>query len=132
MKAYVVVACSIAALVAGTQGAATQQTTLYAAIAYSPTKRVIGTASDNVSRDEAETVAAYNCRAEPGAASDCKNAAWVQNGCASLAVSSQGAWGGGFGTNTAAADNSAIAQCAKYAGADASTCRSVKSVCTGR
>lgn len=123
---------SMMIVVASATPSVAQQASDFAAIAYSPTKRAVGIAQDNNSKDEAEGVAMQNCRAEPGGPTDCKNAAWVQRGCAALAVSSQGAWGGHYANNPDGARRNAIAQCGRYAAADAPTCAVIKVVCTSR
>lgn len=103
-----------------------QQGFLFGAIAYSPTTRAIGVASDNTTQAEAESVALQNCRASSPEATDCKNVMWVRNACAALAVGNEGGWGTDWGADRATAERKALAICAKYS----STCEVVRRVCT--
>ena len=116
-------------LLGAVSGARAQQPGEFSAIAYSPNTRMIGIAQDNNSKEEAESVAMQNCRAEPGNPDDCKNAAWVKGGCVALAVASNGAWGGHYANDRAGATRNAIGQCGRYAAADAPTCAVVKVEC---
>ncbi len=110
-----------------------QQESDFAAIAYSPLTRRIGIAQDRNSRATAEEIALRNCQAEPNSPTDCKNAAWVKAGCAALAVSSNGAWGGHYAADQDMARRNAIAQCQRYAeGADTASCAVLTVLCTTR
>ncbi|MBR0757852.1 DUF4189 domain-containing protein [Bradyrhizobium jicamae] len=87
---------------------------LYAAIAYSQASKAVGIAKDKNSKEDAEQAASTSC----GAAS-CKTIS-VRNGCAVLAVASDGAWAINGGDDQPDANQRAIAACTKYA---KSSCR---------
>ncbi|RTL65176.1 MAG: DUF4189 domain-containing protein [Hyphomicrobiales bacterium] len=104
----------------------------FAAIAFSPKTGKMGIAQDNASQAEAEAVALSNCQAETGQPSDCVKGGWTRDGCVAIAIAENRAWGANFGNDRNAANQNAIAMCAKYAGADAASCKPVRVVCTAR
>ena len=85
--------------------------TYYGALAYSPTTRAEGLATDYLSREHAERIAVANCSKQ---AKDCIAVAWFWNGCGALAVGANGGFGSGWGINRKAAETYALDQCAKY------------------
>ncbi len=117
-----------ALMVVPAQVFAQQQQLLYGAIAYSPTTRAIGVASDNATLAEAEQVALRNCQALAAAAGDCKVINRIRNDCTALAVGADGGWGSHVGRDRATAERNALSVCAKYSTA----CTVIRRVCTSR
>lgn len=112
---------------------AQQQENDFAAIAYSPLTKSIGIAQAHNSKAAAEAAAMQDCRSQQKSPADCQPAAWVAGGCAAIAVSSKGAWGGHYGGDQSEARSKAIAQCATYTqGADKASCAVLTIICTPR
>jgi hypothetical protein len=112
---------------------AQQQESDFAAIAYSPLTRNIGIAQAQSSKAAAEAAAMQDCKSQQRSPADCQNAAWVQGGCAALAVSSKGAWGGHYAEDQSKARSNAIAKCQTYTkGADKASCAVLTIICVPR
>ena len=80
------------------------------------------------SQTEAERAALANCNRQAGVADACEIAVWFSDGCAALAIGSDGAWGADWAETTAEASANALKACRSED--DSSACSVVKSVCS--
>ena len=80
----------------------------WAVISYSPATGAYGWANQSSTEQDATNRATGFCIQYGG--TDCQKAAWVRNGCAALATKPDGAWHGGIGPTTAAAEENALWQ----------------------
>ena len=94
----------------------------YAAIAYSPSTKNWGYSYNYSSLQAAQNAAVSHCKA-----ADAKPMGWASNGayCA-LALGTNGAYACGYGPTAQAAQNNALAECAKF-GADCKVVKCVRS-----
>ena len=94
----------------------------YAAIAYSTESGAVGYSNDFSSRAGAENRALAECGA------DCEVVVWFKNGCGALATGADNGWGSAWATSRAAAETTALANCAN----ETTSCTIERWVCTSR
>ncbi len=97
----------------------------YGAIARSPSTADKGYAWNYGTRAAAERRAINECNSLSGG-SDCKALLWFRNACGSIAESSEGAAGTGWGTSTALAERYALESCSGVG----SGCTVTRTFCT--
>jgi hypothetical protein len=79
---------------------------VFAAIAYSESEGYAGWTTNATSKADAQDAALEQCETESG--SSCEVAAWVKNGCVAIALTEDGKWSGGYGSDSAAAEAGAL------------------------
>ncbi len=83
----------------------------YAAIAYSKTTKLAGSAFSVTSQEEAETAAKGYCKSE-----DATVGVWVNNAWCSLALGNNDIYAGAWGLTQEEAQEKALAECSKLIG----------------
>ena len=85
----------------------------YGAITYSETTGIHGYSYDYQSRSGAESRAINECENVSGRG-DCYVLIWFRNACGALAESYEGAYGSGWGSDRAIAEQYALQSCSQY------------------
>lgn len=99
----------------------------YGAIAYSQSTGISGSSYDYSSPSGAEARALRECEST-SSSGDCNIVISVQNACAALATTPNGAYGSGWGTESFIAEHHAMVTCNQYG----QNCTILQWVCTTR
>ena len=96
----------------------------YGAIAYSPVSGTFGYSDNYLSKAHADNQALSEC-----GRADCVVGSWFFNNCGAVAVSGDGAWGGGHGPTVLSASSDAEERCNREGG---TSCEVRITHCSGR